>query len=68
MYSYVMVILIQFLSFAAVALAGLDGVVERLHKRSITTSDYFEAIDAAEPIELSLGTKDKGEKVAPLVN
>jgi hypothetical protein len=63
-----MMIAVQFLSLAAVALAGLNGVLERLHNRSITASDYFEAIGAAEPIKLSLETKDSREKVAPLVN
>jgi hypothetical protein len=60
-----MVKVVWFLSYATVALAGLNGTLERLRKRAITTEDYFAAVDAAEPVELTLETRSRRERAAP---
>jgi hypothetical protein len=60
-------VLLLGLAYATATLAGSNGTIGRLRKRAITTQQYFDAIDAAEPIELAIETAGRRERVAPLV-
>jgi hypothetical protein len=55
------------LVYATVTLAGSNGIINRLQKRAITTQQYFDAVDAAEPIELAIETQGRKDRVSPFV-